>query len=134
MYTTNYYNTFIQVPPSFVLETSIFPKHHTIAQLQFDLLYPNPYELTSDDLLFLVYAKQNDMFEEDLEHERSKFFSSHIDCLLHSPLVHQFGWGIHHNEQGLVSIVGKETLEYKRFSSDVDIQKIQPVQLFEHTS
>lgn len=129
MYSTNYYNTLIQVPSTCTLTSGTFPTQNEIAQLQFDLLYHNPYEFVSDDLLYLVYAKLNDIFEEDFEHEKKSFFSQPNDCMLQSPLVHNFGWGIHNNNHGFMSLIGKETSEYHKLSNDSSIIKLQPIQI-----
>lgn len=129
MYSTNYYNTLIQVPSTCTLTSGVIPTQNQIAQLQFDLLYHNPYEFVSDDLLYLVYAKLNDIFEEDFEHKKRSFFSQPIDCMLQSPLVHNFGWGIHHNKFGLMSIFGKDSIEYHSLCQDQSMNKLQPLQI-----
>lgn len=78
MYSTNYYNTLIQVPSTCTLMSVVIPTQNQIAQLQFDLLYYNPYNFFSDDLLYLVYAKLNDIFEEDFEHKKRSFFLNRL--------------------------------------------------------
>ncbi len=39
------------------------------------MLIGNPYELTSDDVLFNVYAQRSQLEEGQLPSEREKFFS-----------------------------------------------------------
>lgn len=130
MFSTNYYNTFIQVPSTCTRMNGIIPSKNINAQLQFDLLFPNPCEFTSDELLFLVFAKINDIFEEDLNFERKKFFFTPVPCLRYSPLVTNFGWGIHCNHDGFIAMYGKESEEYNNCIFNNSIQKIEPIHLY----
>lgn len=62
-HTTNYYNTFIEVAPDYELGTFQYPvaksDKKTVALLQYEMLAKNPYQFTSDDVLFQVYADAN---------------------------------------------------------------------------
>lgn len=43
-------------------------------------------------------------------------------CLRASPLVKQFGWGLHHDEAGRVAAYGVETEEYRKLATRADLK------------
>jgi len=45
-------------------------------------------------------------------------------CLRASPLVKTYGWGIHHDSEGKVALVGRQTDEYKKLVQDRDVEKV----------
>ena len=59
-HTTNYYNTLIEVAEDCPADKGIVPPmksdEPTIANLQFEILINHPYQFTSDDVIFQVYA------------------------------------------------------------------------------
>jgi len=78
-HTTNYFNTFIEVADDTKASSGIKPSSKsgttTVAEMQYDLIANIPYRYTSDDVLFLTYAHQNDLNEADYETHRQEFFS-----------------------------------------------------------
>ena len=124
--TTNYINTFITASPDSKAEEGKIPiTAGSIAQLQFRLASEQPYRFTSDDLLFEVHAIRNGIAEDDREAGRAAFYAKPQACLRTSPLVKQFGWGIHHDGQGRVALYGVETPAYREFSERNDL-KVTP--------
>lgn len=79
MGTTNYTSTFIQVAEDCpALEAQVPPgggKAPSVAELQHQLISEHPYELTSDDVLFEVYAIRNDIATTDKAEAREAFFA-----------------------------------------------------------
>lgn len=75
MHTTNYQDTFIEVAPDYENLVAKVPEKDGIAKMQFDIIQSNPYQYTSDDVLFIVFAKRNSFQADVLEEERKKFFS-----------------------------------------------------------
>ena len=78
-HTTNYINTFIQIAddcPTIVAEVPPLKNDvKTAANIQFELISNNPYKFTSDDVLFQVFAKKNDLIENEYDSAREKYFS-----------------------------------------------------------
>lgn len=126
MKSTNYFDTFIAVSPDCPASTGREPaKPDSVAALQLRLLRARPYVLTSDDLLFEVHASRHGLAEADRESARSAFFSKPQACLRASPLVKNFGWGLHHDEAGRLAAYGVETEEYLAFVARADLQIIR---------
>lgn len=126
-HTTNYYNTFIEVAEDCPVTTAEMPTPRkngakTIALYQYEMISRHPYRYTSDDVIFGVYSRRNDIPEAEKETERERFFSKGQPCLRSSPLGKRFGWGVHSNVDGKVAIYAVESEEYKRLASDDDIR------------
>lgn len=116
--TTNYVETFITVSPDSRVETALVPaKAGSIAQLQHQLLAAQPYRFTSDELLFEVHAIRNGIAPGDRERARAAFFTRPQACLRASPLVKQFGWGLHHDAESRVAAYGIETDAYRELGT-----------------
>jgi len=129
MHSTNYFNTFIEIAEDCPATKGEMPPikegQKTVANLQFDMLYENPYKYTSDDILFKVFAIRKDFSKEELEEQREYYFSKGQPCFRASPLTKQYGWGIHSNEEGKIAIFGKETEEYQKFVQDESVKKVR---------
>ena len=129
IHTTNYQNTFIEVaedcPVAHGEIPPLKPGKETVANLQFDLIAKNPYQFTSDDVMFQVFAIRNDLSEQEFAKARKEFFSKGQACLRSSPLGKRYGWGVHHNEEGKVALFGMETEEYQRLSGDTNVKKVK---------
>ena len=129
VHSTNYYNTFIEIAEDCPTKTAEIPplkgKSRSIANMQFDLIYNNPYKYTSDDVLFQVYAEKNDLDLEDLESDRAQFFSKGQACFRASPLAKRYGWGIHSDEEGKIAIFGCETSQYQSLRQDPNLKVLK---------
>ncbi len=127
MHTTNYINTFIGIAEDCKASTAEIPPlkaaEKTVANLQFELLRDHPYEFTSDDILFQVYATKNKIAAKDLKAARETFFSKGQACMRASPLTKRYGWGIHNNEEGKIALVAVDSKEYKKLSSDKKLKQ-----------
>ena len=122
----NYFWTFITVSPDSKAVSGIVPsKAGSIASLQHALLLEQPYAFTSDELLFEVHVRRNGITRTDRDHERPLFFARSHACLRASPLVKQFGWGLHHDEEGKVAAYGVGTDRYRELAIRPDL-KIVP--------
>lgn len=112
-HTTNYTNAFIQVSPDCPAQQGTEPpKPGTVASMQFERIAGAPYALTSDDLLFGIYADRNGIPAREREDARAQFFSKGQPCLRSSPLVKTYGWGIHHDDQARVALYAVGSPEY----------------------
>lgn len=128
-YSTNYYNTFIEIAEDTMVSCSTIPSSNkdkkTIAEMQYELIVNNPYKFTSDEILFQLFADRNDLSEAQYEQARQQFFSKGQACLRSSPLPKKYGFGIHFNDEGKVAIYGMETKEYKKFIADHKVKKVK---------
>lgn len=123
MKSTNYYNTFIKIAEDCPVQRAEMPPQKrggdkTVARLQFEIIAAHPYQYTSDDVIFLVYATRKEIPEHKLEPERERFFAKGQPCLRSSPLTKRYGWGIHCDKNGKIALYGCETEEYRKLSED----------------
>jgi hypothetical protein len=125
MHSTNYRNAFIEVSADSQATTGLVPsKAGSIAALQLHLLLGRPYELTSDDLLFEVHALRNDIQPSERAAARDTFFVTPKACLRTSPLVKQFGWGIHHDHLGRIAAYAINSDKYREMCSNSDVELV----------
>lgn len=117
MYTTNYSDTLITVSADCPVAGGTTPeKPGTIAAVQHALLAA-PYAMTSDDLLYETHRGRGG------EKRREDFFATPQACLRASPLVKQFGWGIHHDAEGRIALVDPRSDSYRRLLTDASVKK-----------
>ena len=117
MSTTNYRDTLVTPSPDCpVAEGRIPEKAGSVAAVQYALL-ARPYAMTSDDLLHAAHRERGG------DKSRDEFFAKPQACLRASPLVKQFGWGVHHDGAGRIALVGSETAEYRRLLDDPSVRK-----------
>ena len=66
----NYFNTFIEVAPDCPAERGTVPKARaegkTIAELEFELISPEPYRYTQEDVQFHVHCKRAGLTDKQL--------------------------------------------------------------------
>ncbi len=129
MHSTNYFNTFIEIAEDCLSAQGEMPpikgEKQSIANLQFDLLYDHPYEYTSDDILFAVFARRKEIPKRDFDEQREAYFSKGQPCFRASPLTKRYGWGIHSDEKGRMAMYGAETPEYQNFIKDDTVKKVK---------
>ena len=127
MYTTDYFNTFIEVAddcPVVVAEVPPQKAEKTVANITFEMIGEYPYKYTSDELLFNIYALKNKISDKDTT-GKERFFSKGQPCLRSSPLCKRYGWGIHSNSEGKIAIYAVESVEYKNLSADKTLKKLK---------
>src|SRR5690606_37269313 len=113
-HTTNYQSTFIEVSEDCPIDHGAEPpiaENLSIAALHYRLISERPYELTSDDVLFETHALRKGIDADDAE-ARTEFFSKGQACLRSSPLSKRYGWGTHHDAEGRVALVPRDSEEY----------------------
>jgi len=129
IYTTNYYNTFIEVAEDCPVSSGTVPPAKegspSVARLQYEMLSGDPYRYDSDDALFSVFAVRKEIPDGEREEQRQAFFSKGQPCFRASPLTKSYGWGVHCNEEGRVALYGMGTAEYQRFIADGTIKKLK---------
>lgn len=128
IHTTNYFNTFIEVAedcPVSVSEIPTFKKEKSIANYQYEILIKNPYQYTSDYILFEISAIKNDISPTEKPEAKSQFFSKGQPCFRTSPLTKRYGFGVHFNSDGKLALVPLESEEYTTLVQDNSIQKVK---------
>lgn len=129
LHTTNYFDTFITVADDCPVAMGEIPamkgEKKTIAKQQFDVVSKHPYEFTSDDVLFQVYAERNDLTGSEYEEARQQFFSKGQACFRASPLPKRYGWGIHCDSNGKMALYGVETEAYQKYINDTKVKKVK---------
>ncbi len=129
MKSTNYYNTLIEVAEDCKKNEAVIPPQKenklTIANIQFDIIYDNPYKYSSDDVIFQAHMIKKNIPNDEYQEERTIFFSKGQPCLRCSPLSKSYAWGIHHNSEGKIAIYPKESIEYSQLINDNKITKIK---------
>lgn len=122
---TNYRDTFITVSPdTTATRGGESPKPGSIAEIQLRLLRAAPYRLTSDELLFAVHVERAGIADEDRAAAWEAFSARSHACLRASPLVKQYGWGLHHDADCRVAAFGVETDAYRDFQSRDDLKVV----------
>ena len=129
MHTTNYFNTFIEIAEDSPADEGTMPpekgKGPSVANLQFQMLYDNPYKYTSDDVLFGVYAIRKEFQPGEMDDQRDHYFSKGQPCFRASPLTKRYGWGIHSDAEGRIAMYAAGSEEYQRFLADDSIKKVK---------
>lgn len=128
-HTTNYFNTFITIADDCPAGSGKVPPSKkdskTVAELQFELVKKNPYQYTSDDVLFQVFAERNDLTKSEWKKAREDYFSKGQPCFRASPLTKRYGWGVHYNAEGKMAIYGAGTKEYQQFLKDKTLKVLK---------
>lgn len=129
MGSTNYSGTFIQVADDCPVQGAEQPpagtNAPTVAALQYALISEHPYEFTSDDVLFEVYATRNSVPAEAKAEARAAFFTKDQACLRSSPLGKRYGWGIHHDADSRVALVPLGSDAYERLAADSSVRQLK---------
>jgi hypothetical protein len=117
VHTTNYFDTFIEVAEDCPVKQAEVPAlkngEKTVVFLLYELISAHPYQYTSDDVIFSVYAKKSGITSEKLPDERQRFFSKGQPCLRSSSLTKRYGWGVHSDKDGRVAIYPVGSGEYE---------------------
>lgn len=127
-HTTNYFNTLICVAEDCPINQAEIPpvkkETKSIANLQFELLRDHPYEFTSDELIFQIFAIRNEISMSEFEAAKEVFFSKGQACLRTSPLSKRYAWGIHSNSEGKVALIPSESDSYEKLVNDSKVAKV----------
>lgn len=77
-HTTNYTNTFIEVADDCPAALGEIPpikgNVKTIANIEYDMIKNHPYQYTSDEVLFHVFAERNDLTKKRDARSQKRFF------------------------------------------------------------
>lgn len=87
----------------------------SVAVRTYWMISAHPYEFTSGDVIFTVYADRHGIAESERPEVRAEFYKKGQPCLRSSDLGRRYGWGIHVDSAGRVALYGMETPEYAEF-------------------
>lgn len=128
-YSTNYENTFIEIAEDCPTKVGEMPpvkgEKKSVANLQFEMLYDNPFKYTSDDVLFSVYVTRKEFPKNEWDEHRAAFFSKGQPCFRASPLTKRYGFGIHSDKNGKIAMCGAETEKYAKLAKDKSVEKVK---------
>lgn len=126
---TNYFNTLITVAPDSPTSRSVMPNMSktSVASQQFAWITESRYELTSDDVIFARVADRSNIPENDRASQQAAYFQTGRACLRTSPLVKQYGWGIHHDADGRIALIAVESDEYSALIADQSVKNVAAV-------
>ena len=128
-HTTNYKDTFIEVADDCPAKEGEIPplkgEKQSVANIQFDMIIKHPYQYTSDDVLFQVYAQRNDVPKSEYKKAREAFFSKGQPCFRASPLTKRYGWGLHADENEKVALYPLGSAEYKKLQQDNKLKVVK---------
>ena len=128
MHSTNYTNAFIEVADDCKADVGTIPpekKAKTVARMQYEMIHDHPYQYTSDDVLFTIYAARNSIDEAEWDSARDVFFSKGQACLRSSPLGKTYGWGIHCDSESRVALYARDSEDYTRLKSDTTLKHVK---------
>ena len=120
-HTTNYVNTLIEPAEDCPAATAKVPppkEPKTAAQIEYEMIADNPYQYTSDEVLFASNGNRRGL-------SREEFFSKGQPCFRSSALTKRYGWGIHSNEDGKIAIYAVESDEYSRLLLDKSVKHVK---------
>lgn len=120
-----YTSTFIQIADDCPQTEGVAPpvrgEKPSVAVLEYELLSKNPYKHTHEELLFIVHVTRLGLTPDDLKLRgkqiHAELFSKPHPCMRASPLPKRYGWGIHHDAQGRIALVGAGTQAYDNLIS-----------------
>lgn len=128
MKTTNYYNTFIEVAEDCPVDFAEIPpdkKVKSAVRTQYEMIANHPYEFTSDDVLFSIFAEKNAITQSQKIEKREQYFSKGRACLRASALGKRYGWGIHYNDEGKMAVYGMDSHEYEKLVANPDLDHVK---------
>lgn len=81
------------------------------------MIASQPYEFTSGDVIFTVFADRHGIPEHERTAARAAFYAKSQACLRSSDLGKRYGWGIHADAHGRLALYGVDTAAYAEFVS-----------------
>jgi len=93
------------------------PRADSIAARTSLLIADHPYQYTSGDLIFAVYADRQGISGRSRPAARKEFYSKPHACLRSSDLGKRYGCGIHADADGRPALYGIETSQYSALAS-----------------
>jgi hypothetical protein len=99
----------------------------TVASVQYAMLAASPGRWTQEDVLLASspHLRGRDLSEVELSVLRKEYFMQPRACLRASPLPKTFGWGLHYDGEGRITMHAVDSPEYARLSSDPSLTQLR---------
>ncbi|MHB8497847.1 MAG: DUF6157 family protein [Acidimicrobiales bacterium] len=104
------------------------PSEPTVASTQYAMLAATPGHWTQEDVLFASSPQardQNDLPHQELERLRQEYFAQPRACLRASPLPKSFGWRLHYDAEGRITLCAADSEEYAQLSNDRGLTQLR---------
>ncbi|PZS30442.1 MAG: hypothetical protein DLM61_10960 [Pseudonocardiales bacterium] len=126
-----YTNTFIAVAEDCRAATGEVPIERagspTVASTQYAMLAAAPGQWTQEDVLLASspQIRGRDIDEAELCRLSQEYFSQPRACLRASALPKTFGWGLHYDADGRITLHAVDSPEYARLRNDVSLTQLR---------
>jgi hypothetical protein len=127
-----YTNSFIAVADDCPATSGEVPPERsggpTVASTQYAMLAAAPGHWTQEDVLLASspgLRGRADVSESELAHLRTEYFAKPRACLRASPLPKTFGWGLHYDAQGRITLHAVDSPEYDQLSNDAALTQLR---------
>lgn len=126
-----YASTFISVAEDCRAATGEVPQERagtpTVASTQYAMLVGAPGRWTQEEVLLASAAevRGHDLDPTELERVREEYFSRPRACLRASPLPKTFGWGLHFDAAGRITLHAVGSPEYTKLSNDPSLTQVR---------
>ncbi len=127
-----YTDTFIAVAEDCPANSGEIPPQRaggpTVASTQYAMLAGFPGRWTQEDVLLASSAGvrgREDLSDHELERLRQEYFAQPRACLRASPLPKTFGWGLHYDAEGRITLHAIDSAEYARLRSDPALTQLR---------
>jgi hypothetical protein len=125
-----YANTFIAVAGDCRAAMGEIPPDRaggpTVASTQYAMLTAAPGRWTEEDVLLASspQVRGHDVSETELSRLREEYFARPRACLRASPLPKTFGWGLHYDAAGRITLHAVDSPEYAQLSIDPSLTQL----------
>ena len=127
-----YTNTFIAVAEDCRASRGEVPPARaggpSVARTQYEMLTAAPGRWTQEDVLLASspgVRGRDDLDEQELERQRAEYFAQPRACLRASPLPKSFGWGVHFDAEGRITLHAVDSPEYARLCRDPSLTQVR---------
>ncbi len=126
-----YVNTFIAVAEDCRAATGEIPPERvggpTVASTQYAMLAAAPGRWTQEEVLLASspQVRGHDVSDTVLRRLREEYFTRPRACLRASPLPKSFGWGLHYDADGRITLHAVDSPEYAQLSSDPSLTQLR---------
>ena len=127
-----YTNTFIAVAEDCRATTGEVPPPRgsgpTVAGVQYAMLADAPGRWTQEDVLIASapgVRGRTDLAPDELERLKAEYFAEPRACLRASPLGKTYGWGLHYDAEGRITLHAVGSESYARFAADPGLAQLR---------
>ncbi len=126
-----YTNTFIRVAEDCRATTGEVPPERggapTVAGVQYAMLAAAPGRWTQEDVLIASApgVRGLDLDGDELERRKAEYFAEPRACLRASPLGKTYGWGLHYDADGRITLHAVGSESYERLAADPTLTQLR---------